>query len=153
MEEEIYDESLIIDEDNGYSWHSCGYVSSKDHLLPERVQYKGYFCEADESEFDLAWYVREDLKDADRALTLQMLAVVLLDNGFDVGWKEDVHNTDSAILVMNLPQGWVCYRIPLSWKIAKLPDFEGEPFWVNTDYEQRDRMKTFIETYSNEQSV
>ena len=147
----VYNEDLVIyDDDNGYSWRQCGFISSKNQLLPERVQYKGsFYCEP-ESKFDLAWYVREDLKDADRALTLQALAVVLLNNGLVVGWIENIYDNQFSILVINLPQGQVAYKIPMSLKVVELPEFKGEFSLIYSavnSYESRDRLQDFIKSF------
>jgi hypothetical protein len=139
------------EEEEFYDYKQVGHESSREHKLPEKIQLKGWYLGAYEDEFDLAWYVKEDIKDREKNLILQVIASLLLDNGFNVGWLEDEHDPENMILVIDLPQGQVSYDIPKSLMIAKLPVFEGVNF-RRVGWEQCDRLQQFIENYNDEPS-
>jgi hypothetical protein len=82
------------EEDKLYQYEQVGHESSREHELPEKIQLKGWYVDADENEFHLAWYVKENIKDREKNLILQAIASLLLDNGFNVGWLEDEHDPE-----------------------------------------------------------
>lgn len=136
-----------MEEDDLYQYEQVGHESSPEHQLPEKIQLKGWFLDADEDEFDLAWYVKEDVENRERNLILQAIAVVLQDNGFIVGWKDDEHDPGNKILIIDLPQGQISYDIPKSSAFANLPDFQGVLF-RRVGWEQCDRLQNFIQGYN-----
>jgi hypothetical protein len=85
----------------------------------------------------------------DRNLAVQLLALVLHDNGYQVGWLADDPNPQEgwAILMMELPEGQISYHIPVEDKIVELPDFYG---WDgHTVQEKRQRIVDFCNKYQN----
>lgn len=145
------------EEDNFYQWERCGHNSSSPGKgLPERIQYKGYWIDSEPDNFDLAWYIREDVNRHDQNLIIQMLAMILLDNGYRVGWQKDLYNSEAIALVIELPQGRIDYAIPISEKIVELPEYEGE--WLKQTggaiiSQKHERIIEFIRNFQSSPTI
>jgi hypothetical protein len=89
----------------------------------------------------------------DRNLAVQLLALVLQDNGYKVGWLADDPNPQEgwSILMMELPEGQISYHIPIEDQIVELPDFyEWDGHSVE---EKRARIVEFCKKYQNPETL
>jgi hypothetical protein len=76
----------------------------------------------------------------DRNLVVQALAKLAMDQGLNVGIRQD---KEWLILYIDLPTGQVSWHIPASELIGEFPEYNGK--WDGHDLDQkRDRIKKFI---------
>ena len=76
----------------------------------------------------------------DRNLVVQALAKLAMDQGLNVGIKQD---KEWPILYVDLPTGQASWHIPASELVGEFPEYKGK--WDGHDLDQkRGRIKEFI---------
>ncbi len=77
----------------------------------------------------------------DRNLVVQALAKLAMDQGLNVGIKQD---KEWPILYIDFPTGQVSWHIPAAELVRALPEYNGK--WDGHDLEEkRKRIKEFLE--------